>query len=228
MMLSADDHRHITEAIAHAEASTSGEISCVLAEEASHYREVPLGWAALAAMVVPPLGLMLGFRPLALAETVSGWAAAQSATTERDVLLALSAYAVMQAILFAATALIVSIPAVRRILTPGFLKRHRVGQSAHHHMAALSMRLGADYPFVLIYASRLDRKVEIVASAPAHRAVGEGPWRDAAGVMSTSLKEGRAGEGFVRAIEICGAALAHHFPASGEKHNALPDTLLET
>lgn len=227
-MLTDTDRHAIADAISRAEAITAGEISCVLAEEASRYREVPLGYAAVAALLLPPVSLALGFRPLALAEMVSGWAAAQSATTERDILLALSTYAVVQAVLFAATALIVSIPSVRRALTPAFLKRHRVAQSARHHFIALTARLGEEYPFVLIYAARADRKVEVLASAAAHRAVGEDTWRDAAKVLAVSMREGRAGEGFVRAIELCGGALALHFPPLHEKRNALPDTLLET
>ncbi|HTO39671.1 MAG TPA: hypothetical protein VL026_01740 [Rhizomicrobium sp.] len=227
-MLSETDRGTIAQAISRAEASTAGEISCVLAQEASRYREVPLGWAAMVALLVPPVALVLGLRPLALAEMVSGWAAAQSATGARDILLALSAYAVVQAVLFAVTALVVSIPAVRRAVTPGFLKHHRVEQSARHHFMGLTARLGEDYPFVLIYASRADRKVEILASAAAHRAVGEDAWRDAAGVLAASMREGRAGEGFVRAIELCGGALARHFPPVHAKRNALPDTLLET
>jgi len=227
-MLNETDRRNIAGAVAHAEATSAGEISCVLAEEASHYREVPLGWAALAALVLPPLALILGFKPLALADMVSGWAAAQASATERDILLALSAYAVVQAVLFAVVALIVSLPAVRRALTPGFLKSHRVNQSAKHHYTALSARLGEGAPFVLIYASRRDRRVEIMASPSAHAAAGEAVWRDAANVLGASMREGRAGQGFVRAVEICGAALARHFPPNGDKHNALPDTLLET
>lgn len=227
-MLNEEDRRKIADAVSRAEANSAAEISCVLADEASHYREVPLAWAALAALVLPPLALILGFRPLAMAETISGWAAAQSSAAERDILLALSVYAVAQTVLFAITALIVSMPAVRRMLTPGFLKAHRVAQSARHHFLAHSARLGANYPFVLIYASRRDRRVEIVASPSAHDAVGEAVWRDAANVLGASMRQANAGEGFVRAVEICGAALARHFPPNGEKKNALPDTVLES
>jgi putative membrane protein len=227
-MLDETDRQRIADAVARAETNCAGEISCVLAEEASRYREVPLGWGALAALILPPLALMLGFEPLALAETVSGWAAAQSEAAERQILLALSAYTVVQAVLFAAVALIVSVPAVRRALTPAFLKRHRTSQSAQHHFAALAARLGPDTPYVLIYASRRDRRVEIVASETAHRAAGGEPWQDAASVLTASLREGHAGDGYVRAVEICGAALARHFPPTGEKRNTLPDTLLES
>ena len=47
--------KRIAEAITEAESKTSGEIFCVLAHEVSHYREVPLVWAAVAAFVLPPL-----------------------------------------------------------------------------------------------------------------------------------------------------------------------------
>jgi putative membrane protein len=227
-MLSDDDRRNIADAVSRAEADSSAEISCMLAEEASHYREVPLGWGALAALVLPPLALILGFKPLALADMVSGWAAAQSSATANDILLALSSYAVVQVVLFAVVGLIVSIPAVRRVMTPGFLKSHRVAQSARHHYTSLGARLGGDQPFVLIYASRRDRRVEIVASPSAHRAVGETVWRDAAGALGAAMREARVADGFVRAVEICGAALARHFPPNGEKRNALPDALLES
>ncbi|HEY4124123.1 MAG TPA: hypothetical protein VGM36_05880 [Rhizomicrobium sp.] len=227
-MLSEQDRRHVADAVARAEAGMSAEVSCVLAGEASHYREVPLAWAALAALVLPPLALVFGLRPLVLAEMVSGWAAAQSATTQHDILLALSAYAVVQVVLFAVAAFIVSIAPVRRAMTPAFLKRHRTSQSARHHFTALSARLGHEYPYVLIYASRDDRRVELVASDAAHRAVGEAVWHDAAQVLTAAMRDGRAGEGFVRAIEICAAALARPFPPNGEKRNAVPDTLLET
>jgi putative membrane protein len=227
-MLNEQDRRHIAEAVTRAEAGTSGEISCLLTEEVSHYREVPLAWAALAALALPPLALALGFKPLLLADAVSGWAAAQEAVTQHEILLALSAYAVAQAVLFAVVALVVSVPLVRRALTPSFLKRHRANQSARHHFATLSARLSADTPFVLIFAARIDRRVEIVASDAAHRAVGEATWNEATRALSAAMREGRAGDGFVRAIDICGAALARQFPPTGAKSNTLPDTLLET
>ncbi len=226
-MLTQQDQQLIAETVACVEQATAGEISCVLAQEVSHYREIPIAWAALVALILPPIGLALGLRPLALAEMVSGWAAAQNAVADRDILMALSAYAIIQAVLFAAVALVVSMPTVRRALTPGFLKRHRVSQSARHHFAALGARTGTDRPHVLIYASRNDRMVEIIASESIHQAADQAAWRDAATALSQAMGAGRAGEGFVRAIEICGVALARHFPPTGEKRNALPDTLLE-
>ena len=49
-MLSAIDKDRIEAAVRTAEAGTSGEIVCLLAQEVSNYREVPLAWAAAVAL----------------------------------------------------------------------------------------------------------------------------------------------------------------------------------
>jgi len=226
--LSSDDRDLIAKAVGRVEKSTSGEIYCVLTDEASHYREIPIAWAALVALLLPPLALALGFRPLALGEMLSGWMAAQSQAVERDVVLALVAYALAQTILFALIALVVSIPRVRRAVTPSFVKRRRVQLSARHHFVALVARHGAGGAYVMIFASRFDRMVEIVVSEAAHHASGDTVWHQAAVAMTDSMGNDRAGEGFVRAIDICGGELARSFPPIAGQQNLLPDTLLET
>ncbi|HSM95876.1 MAG TPA: hypothetical protein VLT91_07525 [Rhizomicrobium sp.] len=222
--LSTEDRQRIAEAVAQAETKTSGEVCCVLSEEASDYREVPLAWAALVALALPPATLALGFRPLVLGELISGWAAQQSAA--REVLVVLGTYAIGQAILFAIVALVVSIPAVRRLMTPSFVKRHRVRRMARHHFATLMARL-ADGAYAMIYVSRCDRMVEIVVSDTAGKACNAAVWHKAAATLGESLGHNRAGEGFVVAIGLCGDELARHFPQGADKSNRLPDTLIE-
>ncbi|MBS0273861.1 MAG: TPM domain-containing protein [Proteobacteria bacterium] len=220
------DRQRIAQAVAQAETKTSGEVCCVLSEEASEYREVPLAWASLAALVLPPAALAFGFRPLALSEMVSGWAAAQSTHAAREIFLALGSYAIAQAILFAAVALVVSIPAVRRLVTPSFVKRHRVRRMARHHFATLVARL-AEGAYAMIYVSRFDRMVEIVVSETAGKACDSAAWHKAAAALSNGLGRDQAGEGFVAAIGICGGELAKHFPPGAAHENRLPDTLIE-
>jgi len=224
--LSPDDRQRIADAVARAETKTSGEVCCVLTEEASEYREVPLAWAALAALVLPPVALLFGFHPLALQEMVSGWAAEQSTDAAREVFLALGSYAIAQAILFAAVALIVSIPAVRRLMTPSFVKRHRVRRMARHHFATLVARL-AEGAYAMIYVSRFDRMVEIVVSESAGKACDDAAWHKAASTLGEALGRDQAGDGFVAAIGICGTELAAHFPPGAGKENRLPDSLIE-
>src|SRR6202034_1887028 len=117
------------------EEGTSGEILCVLAGEVSHYPEVALGYAAIAALVIPPLALALGLHPLAMASDAGLWMAAQGGALEGEFGPALGLYAGPQALLFVLVFLILEIPAVRRALTPVLLKRHRVERAAHQQFA---------------------------------------------------------------------------------------------
>ncbi len=226
-MLTRADHARIADAITEAESKTSGEIFCVLAHEVSRYREVPLGWAAIVALAVPPLLVLAGLRRLALADIFSSWTDDSLGMVEDLILRALSTYSLLQAGLFLIVALVVALPMVRRVMTPRFLKRHRVRQLARHHFAAAGMRLSHAEPHILIYASLKDRQVELVAHDAIHKAVGDGPWNAAVEAVTDGMKAGKPANGFVRAIEICGAALAAHFPSDGPPENRLSNEIVE-
>ena len=227
-MLSGQDKAHISAAITEVEQKTSGEIFCVLARDVSRYREVPLLWAAVAAFVVPPLLVLLGLHRLALASIFTSWTDESAHAMEGLILRALSSFELIQAAIFLCVAVIVAIPSVRRAVTPGALKSYRVRQAARRHFVAVGARLSRAEPHVLIYASLADRRVELVAHDNIHQAVGEGPWNDSVDAVVEGMKSGKPAEGFVKAIVICGAALAQHFPPTGTPQNRLPNTLLET
>ncbi|MBI3610617.1 MAG: hypothetical protein HY204_07955 [Nitrospirae bacterium] len=76
---------------------------------------------------------------------------------------------------------------------------------------------------ILILASLLERRVQILADRGIHEKVGEAEWRKAANVLTRAMKEKRTGDGFCEAIAVCGEVLARHFPAVGENPNELPD-----
>ena len=226
-MLTAEDRKRIAAAVTAAETKTSGEIFCVMAHEVSRYREIPLAWAAVVALIVPPGLVLAGLHRLALANIFSSWTDEAVRAVENLILRALTTYSLIQAGLFFCVALIVMLPSVRRLVTPRALKRHRVRQVARHHFAASGMRLSHAQPHILIFASMKDRQVELVAHDSIHKAVGDGPWNAAVEAVTEGMKNGKAGDGFVRAIEICGAALAEHFPPSGAPQNVLPNDIFE-
>ncbi|HJS46145.1 MAG TPA: hypothetical protein VJ753_07065 [Rhizomicrobium sp.] len=227
-MLNDMDRARISAAIAEAENKSSGEIFCVLAKDVSRYREVPLMWAAVAAFVVPPLLVMAGLHRLALASIFTSWTDESARAMEGLILRALSAFELGQAGIFLIVAVIVALPGIRRLMTPGFLKSYRVRQAARRHFVAVGARLSHAEPHILIYASLADRRVELVAHDNIHKAVGEGPWKESVDAVVEGMKAHKAADGFVKAIGICGAALAQHFPPSGAPKNQLPNTLLET
>jgi putative membrane protein len=226
-MLTETDHQHIIAAVTAAESKTSGEIFCVLAHEVSRYREVPLLWATLAAFVVPPLLALAGLHHFALNDLFSGWSNGSGQRTESLIREALSGYTLLQAVLFFVVALIVAIPAVRRFMTPRALKRHRMRQVARHHFTASGARVSDAEPHILIFASLQDRQVELVAHEAIHQAVGDGPWNASVAAVVAGMQAGKPADGFVRAIEICGAALAEHFPSDGPAKNFLSNDITE-
>jgi putative membrane protein len=83
------------------------------------------------------------------------------------------------------------------------------------------------FALVLIFASLKDRQVEIVADKAIHDAVGEPAWDAAVAALTSGMKTGDPASGFVLAIEICGDALAAHFPAQGPHENRFPDGVVE-
>jgi putative membrane protein len=224
-MLSEADHRRIASAVAAAEAKTSGEIVCILAHEVSKYREVPLAWATAVALIAPPLALLAGLRP----ESLTPWAQDWSAGTGAGLTLthALEAYGLLQVVLFAVVAGVVALPPVRRVLTPSTLRRHRVHRAALQQFLATGLHLSEGRTGVVIFAAEADRRVELLADDAIHKAVGDRVWNAAIAAVQAGMKAGRPADGFVGAVELCGQALAEHFPSQGPHENALSDRLLE-
>jgi putative membrane protein len=224
--LSEADKARIAAAVAEAEARTSGELMCVLTNEVSKYRETPLAWAAGVALLVPPWFFLLGAHPLTLAEALGGWTVAHGPAIDARLGLAATVYAAAQTLLFVATALICSIPEVRRLLTPGSLKTRRVHRAAFQHFLGASAHLGPDQPGVLIFASVEDRRMEIIAHEAIHAQVGQGAWDQVMADAIAEMKRSGPGDGLVRAVHLCGMLLAQHFPDDG-RSNAFPDRPVE-
>ena len=224
-MLSEADHQKIASAVGAAEARTTGEIVCILAREVSNYREVPLSVAAAVALIGPPLALLAGVQVEALTPWARDWSAGGAPGV--TLIRALEAYGLLQVVLFAVTAALASIPAVRRVLTPAPLKRHRVHRAALQQFLATGLHLSAGRTGVVIFASQHDRRVELLADDAIHAAVGETTWNAAIAAVQNGMKRGQPAEGYIRAVELCGGALAAHFPSQGPHENTISDRLLE-
>jgi putative membrane protein len=226
-MLSKPDHDRIHAAIAEAEQRTSGEIFCVVARESGHYREVVFAWAAAVALLAPPLSLVLGLKPsffMAAMLTVleNGWIVAHVGGLNAEVAAALVGYAAVQAALFVIVLAAASLAPVRRLLTPGSLKRAQVHARAMdqfaHRLHATRAATG-----VLIFASLAERRVEIVADEAIHAKVAAGTWDRAVRAALGSIGAGEAATGLIAAIGICGDALAEHCPSDGAHDAAIDD-----
>jgi len=201
-MISDSDRSRIGEAIQKAEAKTSGEIFCVVAQSSGDYRLVPIAWAALFALILPlPL---LYFAQLAANEIYLAQLAA--------FLLALIAF---------------SLPGVRMALVPKrmrhqFAHARAIQQFLSHGIQNTKGRTG-----VLIFASDAERYAEIVADEGINSKVTQDVWDAAVAALVGAIKDGRPGDGFVAAVEQCGDVLAQHFPPGALNPDELPNKVVE-
>src|SRR5580704_6358434 len=217
MLLNTEDHDRITAAVASAEDGTGGDIFCVLAGEVSSYREVPIAWGAAAALIVPPVVMALALGPALAAITAGDWTAAQASAVPNQVAFALTGYGIAQLLLFGIVTLLTSMAPIRRLLTPRFLKRHRVKKAAYHHFVAAHSHVKESETGVLIFVALIERQVEILADAAIHTQCGDAVWARAAAAIQQGMKAPDPTAGIERAIAICGAALKTHFPQAAPR-----------
>jgi len=201
-MISQIDRERIADAIRAAEAKTSGEIFCVIARHASDYRLMPLAWAAAVALVVPAPLIYLTLWPA-------------------------SVIYVVQLIVFIAAALGLSLPEIRFHIVPRRTQHERAHLQAMQQFFAHGLHHTQNRTGVLIFASVAERYAEIVADAGINEKVTPHVWDQAVAALVAGIKQGRATDGFVAAIEQCGAVLAEHFPPGALNRDELPDKLVE-
>ena len=226
MDLTDSDRDRIANAVAQAEARTSGEIVVVVARQVSAYPEIPLAWAAATALILPPLAVALGARPLALSGALGEWVVGHVAALDAVVAGAIGAYALVQAALFAVAWLVFSIPAVRRVATPGFVKAGRVRQAALAQYVASGLPAREEATGVVIFASLDDHRVEVVAEPHIDEKCGKGAWERVVQAVVDGMKRGDPAAGFEAAVAICGDILAEHFP-DDDGPNLVPDRPVE-
>jgi putative membrane protein len=197
-MITQADKDRVAEAIRTAETKTSGEIFCVIAHQASDYRLVPLAWAALAALVVPAPLIYLTLWPASLI------------------------YLVQLVVL-----IVLAQPAIRFHVVPRRAKHERAHALAMRQFFAQGLDRTEQRTGVLIFASAAEHYAEIVADAGINAKVTPEVWRQAIDVLIAGIKDGRAGDGFVAAVEQCGTVLAAHFPPGALNRDELPNKLVE-
>ena len=228
-MLSDADRARISAAVTRGELRTRGEIYTVLAGESSDYREVPVAWAAIAALAAPAV-LLVGGITVSVPDLLSGgWTAAQvGAVTEQAVRSALTGAILLQGVLFVAVAVLIgALRPLRRLLTPKGLKRERVRRRAQEQFLSKNLAGTRERTGVLIYVSYAERMAELVADEGVASKVDPKVWDEAMDLLIAGLKKRRPAEGFEAAIERCADLLAQHFPArTGDNPNELSDSVV--
>ena len=197
-----EDKQRITDAISAAELRTSGEIVAVIAPESSSYLYVPFMWAALAALAVPFPLIFWTWWPIQ------------------------RIYA-LQLLVFAALVLLLMYRPLRLALVPRSVKHRSAHRRAVEQFLAQNLHTTAGRTGVLLFVSVAERYAEIVADAGINAKVEPHVWDQAITALTAGIKAGQPGDGFVAAIERCGAVLAEHFPPGALNRDELPNRLVE-
>ena len=226
MQLTPAGQDRIAAAVAAAETRTAGEIYCVVAPRASAYREVPIVWAALLALALPPLALLAGFRPRALDTLLGGWTVGHELSVSHTVLASLAAYIALQLAVFLLVLLAMMIPAVRRFATPGALKTDRVRRAALDQFLSHGLHQTQDRTGVLIFASLEERRAEVIADETIYLAAPPAVWEEVVALLVAGIRSGDLAGGFVKAIEKSGDILAAHVPPRADNPNELSDRIV--
>ncbi|WP_421992306.1 TPM domain-containing protein [Qipengyuania sp.] len=220
--LSQADHKIVSDAVAEAELTTSGEIVTVLADHSDGYSDVVLVWAAALAFSAMSLFAMLPQPFMDLWDSlIGGWMHEWTTGEVASMTIALGLVA------FALGWLLLSWAPLRFALTPGPVKTARVHARAIKHFKVGAERRTHGRTGVLLYLSMREHRAEIVADQPIAEKVPAEVWGEAMADMLAEIKEGRIAEGLAAGVRDVGKVLSEHFPRAEDDQNELPDRLIE-
>lgn len=200
MRISPEDHQRVADAIAAAEAKTSGEIVVVIAHSSSSYADIRFGVAGLLALATP--------LPLI-------WFTQLSA---QRIYLA-------QLVVFAVALGVLAIARLRVALAPKAQRRLRAARAANDQFMMRDVSRTRGRTGVLIYLSAAERCALVLPDVGVADRLPQSVWQGAIDRLCAAAGEGRVVEGAIAAVEACGEALAQAFPREADDANERPDTL---
>jgi len=200
MSISNEDQDRIAGAIRSAEAKTSGEIVCVLAQTSSHATALPVLIAAVVALVLPWLLMMF------------------TALTVHRILL-------LQVLTFLVVLIPLCMPRLRVALLPRRARRIVAHHAAMEQFISRGIGRGKDHAGVLIFVSLAERYARIIADDEIAARVHQSEWQAAVDALIAHMRDGRIADGFITAIEVCGSHLAKHFPHKTGNSGARSDRI---
>ena len=199
------ERKKIKDAIAKVEAKTSGEIVPMVVTTSDDYF-----WIHWLAFV---LGIIVGGVLFSFLEMNSPWP---------QQWYYVFAWQSFFAFLFSALSFF---SAVLRFLVPKKTMQKEVHRAAHAEFLAQGLTSTTHHTGILIYISLLERCVCIIGDHGIHTKVPDTYWDQQVKIISLGMREGRAADALVEAIQSMGEALVKHFPADGGGKSELSNEL---
>jgi putative membrane protein len=198
-----EEKERIRHAVEGAEKRTSGEIVPMIVSASGHYYEVDLA-AVLSGLLVGTLAALFWLDPWGVEQVELAWPLAGAGLGF----------------------VLCHLPAIKRRLIP----KARIDEAVHLRSLAAFTAQGLHYTRghtgILILASLLEHRVEVLADRGINEKVQPGTWGEVINILTAGLKSGEACAAFCTAIERCGDILAAHFPRQPDDRDELADKLV--
>ena len=198
--LSDEDCARIAEKIRGVEATSDGEIVCVVAHASSQYAYLPTLWASFLALSAPWPLIVLTHWPVQ-------W------------------IFISQLAVFALASLALSLPHARMRLVPRMIQRSRAHAKAMEQFQIRGLSRTKGRCAILIYVSMAERYARIIADVGIADRVNQSVWNDAVDKLLAACRDGRIADGFLEAIAVSGEVLRAHAPRTAAHADQLPDKI---
>ncbi|WP_243370004.1 TPM domain-containing protein [Microvirga solisilvae] len=200
-MISEQDQNRLSTAIHEAEKTTAGEIVVVVARQADTYHAIPVALGLFVALLTAwPLIWFTELGPT------------------RIFLIQLTVAVVLNAVL--------AWPAIHLALIPGGIKRARAHEAALREFASHGLSRTQGRTGVLIYVAAAEHYAEIIADIGIADRAGPAAWEAIIAELIDAIRQDKAGDGLVQAVQRAGAILAEHAPPQANDSNELPNKVV--
>jgi len=214
--VSDEDLQRIKDAVALAEKKTSGEIATALTEESSDYAVYEILFALAGGAVFYFAGLLF-YGPLSLAAENLFWDYKPIYPT-----IALGVgFLLVTGLLY----LLANIPGFDRFIVPKRIMAREVNRRAVLHFAEAGLFDTRDRTGILLFVSRREQRVEILADKGISAKVGQEAWDGIMSKLIEGIRVDRFADALIEAVGSCGVILAQHFPIKDDDTNELSDGL---
>ena len=137
-----------------------------------------------------------------------------------------SLFLIFTSTVFLLTYLFLNISSSERIFIPKSVRLAKTKRRAYLHFFESGLYKTKERSGILIFVSVLERTVIVFADEGINAKVEQSEWNEICRGLVLSLKQKKAGKGFLAAAEQCGEILAKAFPAKAVNPNELADGLV--
>jgi putative membrane protein len=216
--LTAEHRQQIQAAVAAAEAKTSGEIATAIIDESSDYAIFELLFGVLVGFVY--FMIMAFFYP-----AINGWI--QSLFWDFKPVYTVMFYGFSTFLIITLCYFLANLASIDRLIVPRGVMQEKVQNRAMRHFMESGVYNTKDRTGILIFISRLERKVILLADSGINAKIEQQQWDGILQGVIEGIRNRTLASSLCTAIETCGTLLATHFPIQADDVNELHDGIVE-